>query len=124
MRVIVCGSRRWRDPAQVKSRLARVPSDATIVHGACPSGIDAWVDWLYGLPANSRFTIERHPAEWKKYGRGAGPLRNQKMADLGADLCIAFADRLSGGTWDMVTRARKAKIPVEVVWLKEPETTP
>lgn len=118
MRVIVCGSRKWKDGIPIKERLDLLPEGAILVHGACPSGADSWVDWWYGPPSNVR-PIERHPALWKKHGSPrAAHIRNQAMADAGADLCIAFADKMSGGTWDMVTRARKAGIPVEVIWAK------
>ena len=61
------------------------------------------------------FTVENHPADWDRYGRGAGPKRNDKMAKLGAQKCIAFWDGISSGTKDMTDRAQLNNIPVEVV---------
>lgn len=122
MRVIVCGSRKWKDADAIRQRLEQLPPGTLIVHGDCLTGADKIADDVsialkVGAPGTAR-NVERHPALWSRYGRKAGPLRNQRMADLGADLCIAFADKMSGGTWDMVTRARKAEIPVEIVWAK------
>jgi len=57
---------------------------------------------------------EPHPADWERHGRAAGPIRNQEMADAGADLCIAFPYGIGKGTYDMIERARKAGIPVEI----------
>lgn len=56
------------------------------------------------------------PAEWDRYGRGAGPKRNQKMLEMEPNLVLAFHEQmdLGKGTRDMVTRARKAGIDVEV----------
>ena len=58
---------------------------------------------------------EAHPADWKKHGKAAGPIRNQEMleAEGGIDLVIAFPG--GTGTADMVRRAEKAKIEVLVV---------
>lgn len=63
---------------------------------------------------------EVHRADWKKYGRAAGPIRNKQMVELGADLCLAFPDHPKGegsrGTWNCVDLAQQARIPVLVVW--------
>lgn len=82
-----------------------------IVHGAAP-GVDraasAWVHRHLGAKE------EAHPATWTD-GKKAGPIRNQKMVDLGADLCIAFPIEGSIGTWDCVRKARKAGIETMVI---------
>lgn len=64
---------------------------------------------LWGLP------VEAHPADWRSCGRAAGLIRNQRMVDLGADLCLAFPLGESRGTWDCVARARKAGIEVRII---------
>lgn len=62
-------------------------------------------------------TVERHPAEWDKHGKAAGPIRNQKMVDLGATVCLAFPLPGSRGTAHCMSAARKASIPV---WIFAP----
>ena len=57
---------------------------------------------------------ERHPADWKRYGRAAGPIRNQEMVNLGADVCLAFPREGSRGTKNCMEAARKAGIPTLV----------
>lgn len=56
-------------------------------------------------------------ADWERYGRAAGPIRNRQMIDTKPDLVLAFHDNLamSKGTKNTVDQARKAKIPVQVV---------
>lgn len=55
--------------------------------------------------------IESYPADWKRDGRGAGPIRNQRMIDEGKPhIVIAFPG--GKGTADMVMRAEMAGIPV------------
>jgi len=43
--------------------------------------------------------------DWKKYGRGAGPIRNRAIVDM-ADLVIAFWDGKSRGTASALSYAR------------------
>ena len=63
---------------------------------------------------------EVHRADWTKYGRAAGPIRNKAMVNLGADLCLAFPDHPKGqgsrGTWGCIDLAHQSGIPVYVVW--------
>jgi hypothetical protein len=121
-RVIVSGGRDWRDVATIRERLKQLPTNTVLVHGACPfGGADRIADdlsWaLFQRPA------ERHPPAVKPRHPGfAGECkkRNQEMVDRGADLVLAFPTPASRGTWDLVNRAKRAGIPVEVIkqWSK------
>lgn len=55
-------------------------------------------------------------AEWDKYGKPAGPRRNQIMVDRNPQVCLAYHPDLtkSKGTKDCVKRALLAGIPV--IW--------
>jgi hypothetical protein len=57
------------------------------------------------------------PAEWKKYGKPAGPRRNGMMADYG-DALLAMRHRVSNGTGDMIEKMRKRAKPFLVVEVK------
>lgn len=107
--IIVCGGRNYTNWKLVYDTLDRLNSEdaiAEIKHG-CANGADRIADdW-----ALSRLIARTHyPAEWEFHGKAAGPLRNQKMLDDGADLVVAFPG--GRGTEDMVSRAVRAKIPV------------
>lgn len=111
MRVIVCGSRKWRDRDKIVARLADLPGDTVVVHGNA-----AGADRIAHQEAQKLgLLVEPHPADWRQYGKAAGPMRNEDMAAVGADLCIAFWDGTSAGTADMIRRADRRGIPVEVV---------
>lgn len=121
LRILVTGSRGWRDKDSLRKALHQAwgrlgpnvdaPS-LTIVHGACPDGADELANqWAIDVHAN----IERHPADWNKSGKGAGHIRNAKMALLGADICLAFWDGKSPGTHGMIVGAVKSGIPVWIV---------
>lgn len=111
-RLLITGSRHGWDEDKLKQALYDglrfLGTEATIlVHGDAP-GVDTqaariWRDW--GLQD------EPHPADWS-IGKKAGPLRNQEMVDLGADLCLAFPTAVSRGTRHCASAAERAGIPV------------
>lgn len=53
------------------------------------------------------------PADWKRHGKGAGPIRNAQMAEA-ADMLIAFWDGSSKGTKNMIGQMQKQKKPFKV----------
>jgi hypothetical protein len=119
MRVIVCGSRSWTDAISLGIALDALRTEqrlmgrdiTEVVHGDC-RGPDRWSGaWAV---RNNIYTVAM-PADWGNQGRSAGHLRNEKMAQRGADLCVAFWDGESRGTLDMITRATRYGIPVRVV---------
>jgi hypothetical protein len=59
------------------------------------------------------FKIKKFPAEWNKYGKQAGPMRNLQMADY-ADALIAFWDGKSKGTKNMIDFARAKSLEVKI----------
>ena len=65
-----------------------------------------------GVPKNR---ILAYPADWNKYHKAAGPIRNQQMLTEGKPtLVLAFHDNItaSKGTRDMVKRSLKGGLPV------------
>ena len=117
VRVIVCGSRHWRDRKKIVDRLFLLPANTTIVVGynpdrETPRGADRIA---YQEAQKLGLNVEPHPALWEEHGKKAGLLRNKEMAEGGAFLCIAFWDGLSTGTLDMMCQAVKRGIPVRVI---------
>ena len=56
----------------------------------------------------------RCPAEWHKFGKMAGPIRNAKMAEVATHL-IAFPSDASRGTYDMIQKAKQCNLAVRVI---------
>ena len=50
------------------------------------------------------------PADWDKYGKSAGFIRNKEMVDI-ADAAIIFWDGDSKGTKDTIERVQNKGIP-------------
>lgn len=114
MRLLVCGSREWRDKEAIHRVISllhrKVEPITLLIEGEC-SGADVMSKLAavkLGIPYRG------YPADWDRYGKAAGPTRNQQMLDEGKpDFIIAFHENIaqSAGTKDMLERARRAKIP-------------
>lgn len=109
MRILITGSRNWDDRESVLAALDKVRTDAdlwswdyVVVHGGALG-----VDTFAGDYAESMgMAVEVHPARDFE----TPLLRNQHMVDLGAEVCLAFADRWASGTGHCARAARKAGI--------------
>jgi hypothetical protein len=119
VRVIVCGSRGWSDRQRIADRLFDLPSGTTIVVGYdpdrdTPDGADRI---SYQEAQKLGLAVESHPyrpfIEPGVSGKRAPLVRNEHMASLGADLCIAFWDGRSSGTAHMMEIAAKYGIPID-----------
>lgn len=112
MRVLVTGSRDWTDATVISRALSSISTDEqiTVVHGGAKGA-----DILAGQFAQHLgYSVEVHEADWDTYGKRAGYIRNKKMVDLGADLCLAFIKNNSKGATICLDLADKAGIPTKV----------
>lgn len=110
MRILVCGGRDFTDVDrfnQIMSHCIWWEVVTDVIHGAA-RGADTLADqWAKHLGID----VHAYPADWAKYGRSAGAVRNQRMLDEGKpDLVIAFPGGM--GTALMVKLARKAGVEV------------
>lgn len=76
--ILVTGSRDWDDFNLIDYMLAAYIKPGDIVrHGACPTGADAlaavWCE-------QNGYAQDAMPAEWDKFQKRAGPIRNAAMA--------------------------------------------
>lgn len=119
MRIIVTGSRAWPDPKKVHEELTQLylqHGPFVLVHGACATGADAAAHHWHEVAGVWLGCHEvRYPADWERYGKKAGPLRNAEMVSKGADLVVAFPLFDSKGTLHTIELAEEAGIPVKKV---------
>lgn len=113
MKLLVCGSRVWKDCGQISRYIATMlcKGYTHIITGGA-KGADACAENI-AIQFGMELTVVE--AEWEKFGKAAGVLRNQKMLELEPDFVIGFMIGESRGTRDMLIRAMKANIPTEVV---------
>jgi hypothetical protein len=120
MRLLVTGSRDWIDAGVIAGVLADYYREgAVLVSGACPRGADALAE-EYWQALGGR--VERHPADWSRFGKRAGFRRNAEMVNAGADVCVAFIRDQSPGASHCAGLARAARIPVEVYTTAGPDS--
>jgi hypothetical protein len=112
MRVLITGGRDFDDVEMLNQTLDKLHSEhsfTVLIHGDA-SGADR----LAGQWAESKsIAVEAYPADWKKFGKAAGPIRNQMMLAEKPELLVAFPG--GKGTADMVAKAKKAGLNVVVV---------
>ena len=105
-RVLVCGGRDYADRDRVFAELDALQPIRMVIHGNA-RGADALAhEWCL----SRRVQAAPCPAKWSKYGKRAGPMRNEAMLGHSPDLVLAFPG--GRGTADMVSRARKAGVRV------------
>ena len=114
-RVVIAGCRYYNNYDEAKVYIdyclsnIRKKNNIVIVSG-CASGADA-IGERYAF--ENGFKVEKYPAEWEKYGKGAGPLRNKKMAEV-SDYVICFWDKKSKGTKSMIEYAKQYAKPLKI----------
>ena len=111
MVVLVTGGRDFTDSKLVQRTLNYLHKGfgfSTLVHGAA-SGADT----LCGEWAESKgIPVLDKPADWKKHGRGAGPIRNSEMLEECPDIRLLIVFPGGKGTADMVRKAEAAGIVI------------
>ena len=114
--VLVSGSRAFPSPDLVKHRIrtALTPGDR-LMHG-CARGVDTRAEEAARAVGA---TILRRPADWDRYGKRAGMIRNADMFNearrAGDFRILIFWDGISLGTKNMIDRCVAAGLPHEVI---------
>ena len=121
-RVLVCGGSKFNDYLLLESSLNKILNEYSNDTIEIVSGHAKGADSLgekYAQEKNLKCTVFN--AEWSKYGRAAGPIRNSQMLEYAKQenpLVVAFWDGESHGTKDTINKAKKSNIRCEVVMYK------
>ena len=113
MRVLVCGGRKFSDYQLLAQTLDALHAErpiSLIIHGAARGADTLAHEWA----AHNRVNIDFYRADWNKYKKAAGPIRNTRMLmDGKPQLVVAFEG--GDGTADMIEQARAAGVTVKVI---------
>lgn len=108
MKIIVCGGRDY-DNAEymttVLDELHAATEITSVVHGDARGADRMAAMWAH----RNGIEVIPYPADWTRYGDGAGHIRNAEMLQENPQMVIAFPG--GGGTANMVKIAKKARIP-------------
>jgi len=109
-RVAIVGSRGYSNLEAVRAYVRSLPKDTVVVSGGA-AGVDITAEIT---AKDCGLAVVVWPADWARYGRRAGLLRNIQVVE-NCDRVVAFWDGKSRGTAHSIDLARKAGKPVEVV---------
>ena len=112
VKIIIAGGRDFSNEELLTSKCDEIISNrlCEIVSGGA-KGADRLGEF-YAIDRN--YEIHRFPADWDKFGKRAGFLRNAEMAEY-ADELIAFWDGASKGTKHMIDLATQKGLVVHVI---------
>lgn len=111
--VIIAGGRDFKDydllAKTMNHLLSNVKDDITVVCGKA-RGADTLGEQY---AKENEYAVRYFPADWNRYGKAAGYLRNTEMAK-NADALVAFWDGKSLGTRHMIEIAKAHGLKVRV----------
>lgn len=113
-RLLVTGSRTWDDVDCIVDALERYWNCygvAILISGNCPNGAD---DIAEHEAAELGYVLELYPANWNRYGKRAGFIRNAAMVAAKPTHCMAFIRNNSPGATHCLELAKAAGIPTRV----------
>jgi hypothetical protein len=114
MKLIIAGSRTftyYKKLCEVCDQILQDQNNIEIVSGAYYRGADKLGE---KYATEKGFKLTKFPANWNKFGRAAGPKRNEQMANY-ADTLIAFWDGKSRGTKNMIDLAKCRGLEVKII---------
>lgn len=114
MRVIIAGSRTINEESIVQDAIFYSHMDITEIVSGGAKGVDKIA---IVLAKRHKIPLKVFIPEWKRYGKEAGPIRNQIMAQYAQGL-IAVWDGQSKGTRDMINQATRCGLKVYVYEVK------
>ncbi|PZM82128.1 DUF2493 domain-containing protein [Candidatus Gracilibacteria bacterium] len=116
MKVIIAGPRDFKNESFIHMKLDELSKKieiSEVIHGLA-TGVDTFA----GRWANkNNMPVLEFPAEWDKYGKRAGYIRNKQMSEVG-DYLIAFYGG-SKGTGMMIEIMKKLNKPVTIVDIED-----
>lgn len=123
LRIIISGGRDFNDYNLLRNSVIKIITDKTTFPdlAVIVSGMARGADML-GVQFADEMGLEivRFPADWNRFSKAAGYIRNIEMAKFASEInnngcLIAFWDGKSKGTKHMIDTAKKYKLEVYVI---------
>ena len=111
MKCAIIGGRDFNDYEKVVEVLSKYNDITEIISGGA-KGADSLAE-KYAQEKNIPLTI--FPANWKKYGKSAGVIRNRDIVK-NSDILFSFWDGKSKGTANSIALARKSNKSVVITY--------
>lgn len=92
------------------NKIDKIVSGGHLSKGRIKPGTDT-LAWKYAVEQGIQ--IVEYEADWSKYGKAAGPIRNKLIVE-NVDILIAFVSSDSVGTLNTIEMAQKLKIPIYI----------
>lgn len=108
-RLIIAGGRDFTDYEMLRSEADKIQHDEVV--SGCARGADRLGE---RYATERRKKLRQFPANWRRHGKAAGPIRNTEMAN-NAEALLAFWDERSRGTLNMINTARSKGLSVTVI---------
>ena len=119
-RIIIAGGRDFGDYlymyAEMNKLLSEIEDDNIEIISGCARGADACgIRYAYA----KKLPCKEFPADWNKYGKTAGFVRNEQMAKYAVEdgctgILAAFWDLKSKGTENMINNAKKYGMKIHI----------
>ncbi len=120
--ILVAGTRTFNDykllEKTLDSLIASCPFDkirVNIIEGGAKGADELAAKYALG----HNHYVHEYYADWSKWGRAAGPIRNRKMHEFIKDykyrVCICFWDGKSRGTKDNFHLAKEFNTPLKII---------
>lgn len=119
MKIAIVGYRKFNDYSkfleEISSALIKWDWEITEIVSGGADGADTLAE-LFAAELDVPITI--HKAQWYRYGRAAGPVRNGLIVK-DSDAMIAFLHPNSRGTKDSIRQMDEAGKPIHIIKLGE-----
>lgn len=119
MNLMVCGGRDFNDKELLFKTLDDLVAkkgwkDIIILEGEAKGADTLAKDYV----AKRNLLFKPYPADWKNWGKAAGPIRNKAMV-TDCDYCVAFWDGQSRGTRSSIEFCRELNKPYTIVLYRD-----
>lgn len=116
-RVLICGGTDYTDEKTFIETLDKYTDrENTVLVSGHAKGADTLAEEYAG---KNGIEIKVFPAQWSKYGKSAGPIRNKEMLDYISEaeehFVIAFWNGRSRGTKHTIETAEKMGIETKII---------